>query len=85
MRLACASGVWSGSLRRRPAAGLANWLRVRRDSELAADPASRLAPPPAPQDGTDDNGHRIYLDPWEGELNEYHGPKDRPTGPSSLP
>jgi len=72
------------------AAGLANWLRVRRDPVLAAERARRLAPPrgrpPAPQDSTDDTGHRIYLDPWAGEANEYHGPKDRPPmGPSSLP
>jgi hypothetical protein len=72
------------------AAGLANWLRVRRDPELAAERASRLAPrhvpPPASQDSTDDSGHRIYLDPRAGEADEYHGPKNRPPiGPSSLP
>jgi hypothetical protein len=71
------------------AAGLANWLRVRRDPVLAAERASRLAPPrgrpPTLQDSTDDGGHRIYLDPWADEAG--HGPPaDRPPpGPSMLP
>ena len=71
------------------AAGLANWLRVRRDPVLAAERASRLAPrharPPASQDSTDDSGHRIYLDQWAGEP-EDGPPADRPPlGPSALP
>jgi len=71
------------------AAGLANWLRVRRDPVLAAERASRLAPrharPSASQDSTDDSGHRIYLDQWAGEP-EDGPPADRPPlGPSALP
>jgi hypothetical protein len=72
------------------ATGIANWLRVRRDPELAAERASRLAPPrgrpPTSRDSTDDGGHRIYLDPWAREVDEDDGSKDRPPiGPSSLP
>jgi hypothetical protein len=72
------------------AAGLANWLRVRRDPELAAERASRLAPPrgrpPAPQDSTEVSGHRIYLDPRADEVDEDDGPKVHPPiSPSSLP
>jgi hypothetical protein len=71
------------------AAGLANWLRVRRDPVLAAERAGRLAPrygrPPASQDSTDDSGHRIYLDPSAGEAGD-GPPADRPPlGPSALP
>ena len=71
------------------AAGLANWLRVRRDPVLAAERASRLAPPrgrpPASQDSTGDSGHRIYVDPWAGEAG-HRPPDDGPTlGPSALP
>ena len=71
------------------AAGLANWLRVRRDPELAAERASRLAPPrdrpPTSQDGTDDSGHRIYLDPWADEAGDGPSADRRPPGPSALP
>jgi hypothetical protein len=71
------------------AAGLANWLRVRRDPVLAAERASRLVPPrgrpPTLQDSTDDGGHRIYLDPWAHEAGD-GPPADRPPpGPSMLP
>lgn len=71
------------------AAGLANWRRVRRDSALAAERASRLASPrgrpPASQDSSDDAGHRIYLDPGADEAGD-GPPADRPRpGPSALP
>ena len=71
------------------AAGLANWLRVRRDPVLAAERASRLAPrlgrPPASQDSTDDGGHRIYLDQWAGEAEDGPSADRPPLGPSALP
>jgi hypothetical protein len=71
------------------ATGIANWLRVRRDPELAAARARRTAvPPPRPamsRTGPEDGGHRIYLDPWAGE--EDDGPPDDhpPLGPAMLP
>ena len=50
------------------AAGVTNWLRLRRDPVLAAARASRAAGEaggsPAQPPGTEDNGHRIYLNPW---------------------
>jgi len=70
------------------AAGLANWLRVRRDPALAAERARRLAPPhgrpPTLQNSTDD-GHRIYLDPWAGEAENQPPAGRHPPGPSMLP
>jgi hypothetical protein len=70
------------------AAGVANWLRLRRDPVVAAARESRAAGErdgspgqPAP---TDDNGHRIYVNPWAD--GEDGGPGDPPTvGPSALP
>ena len=68
-------------------AGVANWLRLRREPELAA----ALAMPRSPGDGFtvttdagDQDGHRIFLDPWaEDEAWEEPG---RPLpGPSELP
>jgi hypothetical protein len=71
------------------AAGLANWLRVRRDPVLAARRASRLAPPrarpPTSQDGVDDGGHRIYLNPRADEARNRRGAGRPPPGPSMLP
>jgi hypothetical protein len=71
------------------AAGLANWLQVRRDPVLSAARASRAGAPrrPAvPPAGAEEGGHRIYLDPWADEVDEEDGPGDRPPlGPSSLP
>jgi len=62
---------------------------VRRDPVLSAARARRAGPPRrpvVPPPGAEQAGHRIYLDPWAGEANEYHGPKGRPPmGPSSLP
>jgi len=70
------------------AAGLANWLRVRRDPVLAAERARRLAPrgrPPTLPDSVDDGGHRIYLDPRAGAAVDRPA-ADRPSpGPSMLP
>jgi len=70
------------------AAGLANWLRVRRDPVLAAERARRLAPrgrPPTSPDSVDDGGHRIYLDPRAGAAVDRPA-ADRPSpGPSMLP
>ena len=71
------------------ATGIANWLRVRRDPELAAARARRTAaPPPRPAmspAGPEDGGHRIYLDPWAGEEDD-GPPGDRPPpGPAMLP
>jgi hypothetical protein len=71
------------------ATGIANWLRVRRDPELAAERARRAAVPQprrgmAP-DEPGDSGHRIYLDQWADE--EENGPPDDrpPLGPAMLP
>ena len=73
------------------ATGIANWLMVRRDPELAAARARRAAPPPRPAmptsmspDEPEDSGHRIYLDQWAGEED---GPPDGrpPLGPAMLP
>ena len=70
------------------AAGLANWLWVRRDPVLAAERARRLAPrgrPPTSPDSVDDGGHRIYLDPWADAAGDRPA-ADRPSpGPSTLP
>ena len=75
------------------AAGFANWLRLRRDPALAAARASRAAsdhreealgqPLPA-EDPAEDNGHRIYMNPWGDGQDGGHG--DPPAvGPSALP
>jgi Family of unknown function (DUF6350) len=69
------------------ATGIANWVRVRRDPELAAARALRVAAPPARPSGpaAEDAGHQIYLDPWAGEVDGLP-PGDRPPiGPSALP
>jgi len=71
------------------AAGLANWLRVRRDPVLAAERARRLVSPrgrpPTSPDSVDDGGHRIYLDPRAGAAVDRPA-ADRPSpGPSMLP
>ena len=64
------------------AAGVANWLRVRRDPVLAAARAAGERRGPARR--ADDNGHRIYLNPWADE--DDGRPSDRPPlGPSVLP
>ena len=66
------------------AAGAANWLRVRRDPELAAARAAGARRWSVPAGRAEDNGHRIYLNPWADE--EAGQPGDRPPlGPSVLP
>ena len=75
------------------ATGIANWLKVRRDPELAAARARRAAVPPSrppmsagmPPDGPEDGGHHIYLDQWADD--EDCGPPDDrpPLGPAMLP
>ncbi len=70
------------------ATGIANWLRVRRDPELAAARALRVASPPSRPvmpPPAEHGGHRIYVDPWAGEA-DGEPPGDRPPlGPSMLP
>lgn len=66
------------------AAGIANWLRLRRDPDLAA---ARVAPVTA-GDGTPagDDGHRIFVDPWADDDDTGQGAGRRaPPGPSELP
>jgi hypothetical protein len=67
------------------AAGVANWLRLRRDPELAAARAGGAATERGGPSGPgDDDGHRIYLNPWADRDNGH--PEDRPPlGPSVLP
>ena len=70
------------------AAGLANWLRLRRDPLLAEWSASvrKTRRRPAATPGEADDGHRIYLDQWAGEEGGARGPGDPPAfGPASLP
>jgi hypothetical protein len=72
------------------AAGVANWLRLRREPGLAAAP-----PAPGPRgrgfgvraagDYRDD-GHRIFVDPWADDDEAPHDAGRRvPPGPSELP
>jgi len=72
------------------AAGIANWLRLRREPELAAAlappaPAGRVFGTGAGDDGADD-GHRIFVDPWadDNRTGPDTGRRARP-GPSELP
>jgi hypothetical protein len=63
-------------------AGFVNWLRLRRNPEQAAGGGDIAAGSRAPGGETDD-GHRIYLDPWAGEEDEW--PDAPRPGPASLP
>lgn len=70
------------------AAGITNWLRLRRDPVLAAARASRTVGDrgrfTGPAGRAQDNGHQIYLDPWADQEADHH--EDRPPlGPSVLP
>ena len=77
------------------AAGIANWLRLRREPGLAAARPAAPAPPghaaARAADGGGD-GHRIFVDPWaddegtagEGTAGEGTG-RRAPPGPSELP
>lgn len=66
-------------------AGVVNWLKLRREV-TPTDPSRPVAPRDAhlsaPGDD-DDDGHRIYLDPWAEE--EADAPVSPPPGPSTLP
>lgn len=63
-------------------AGAANWLYLRRHPVPAADGAgARL-----PRQPIEDEGHRIYLNPWAGADNGTESDGTHPpVGPSSLP
>jgi Family of unknown function (DUF6350) len=69
-------------------AGVANWLRLRRDPGLAAAGASHAASgpggSPAQPGHAEDDGHRIYLNPGAGEEDGQPGDPASP-GPSALP
>jgi Family of unknown function (DUF6350) len=66
------------------AAGLANWLRLRRDPVLATARASLATGERARPAGDAAEGHQIYVDPWADEVNDQ--PEDHPPpGPSDLP
>ena len=66
------------------AAGLANWIRLRRDPELAAARASMLLGGRRPRRAAGDDGHEIYVDPWADQ--DGAQPLDRPDpGPADLP
>jgi hypothetical protein len=72
------------------AAGIANWLRLRREPGLAAARAApaaagRLSGAEVGDDGVDD-GHQIFVDPWADDDGTGHnsGRRARP-GPSELP
>jgi hypothetical protein len=65
-------------------AGVANWLRLRRDPALAAARASLAAGRARPAGPAPDDGHQIYVDPWASEGDDL--PEDHPPlGPSDLP
>jgi hypothetical protein len=74
------------------AAGVANWLRLRREPGLAAALAAPGGPAP-PRDGPGtptgddgDDGHRIFVDPWADDDETWHDTGRRaPPGPSELP
>src|SRR5262249_13620742 len=70
------------------AAGIANWLRLRREPDLAAPAAPRPSGGhvrAGAANGRDD-GHQIFVDPWadDGEPGQDAGRRARP-GPSELP
>jgi hypothetical protein len=80
-------------------AGVGNWLRTRSAAAPAAEPRREMLPALAvvrvPEQGpdheADDDGHRIYLDPWAGTADPDAAdgaPSSTSTpsrGPSSLP
>jgi hypothetical protein len=72
------------------AAGIANWLRLRREPGLAAAlsapaGADHVSGARTGDDSTDD-GHRIFLDPWADDGGTGHDAGRRaPPGPSELP
>ncbi len=68
------------------AAGLANWVRLRRNPALipSAPPPEPAAEAGTPASPDPDDGHQIYLDPW-AEDGEPPAEARRPPGPASLP
>jgi hypothetical protein len=77
------------------AAGVANWLRLRREPGLAEALAAPGRPAPVHDgsgirtaDGGDDgnDGHRIFVNPWADEDEAWHDTGRRASpGPSELP
>jgi len=75
------------------AAGIANWLRLRREPGLAEALAAPGTPAPAPApdgsgtpDDDGDDGHRIFVDPWADDNEAWHDTGRRAApGPSELP
>ncbi len=59
-------------------AGIANWLRLHRGPALAARGAGYRAA------GDDEDGHRIFVDPWADD-GAREGPGRPPPGPAELP
>jgi hypothetical protein len=67
------------------AAGVANWVRLRRDPVLAAARTSRAATERGrPPGRAEDDGHRIFLSPWADQDSTRPG-DGPPLGPSVLP
>jgi uncharacterized protein DUF6350 len=69
------------------AAGLVNWLRLRRDPSPAGLPApvpSRNGAPGRPGSQPEPDGHRIFLNPWAGTSDGEPAARP-PPGPSELP
>ena len=74
------------------AAGVANWLRLRREPGLAEALTAPGGPAPAHDDAgirtSDDggDGHRIFVDPWADDDEAWHDTERRAApGPSELP
>jgi hypothetical protein len=70
------------------AAGVANWLLLRREPELAAARAAAGAAGNGLRVRTSDDGddgHRIFVDPWADEGETRPGARRRAPGPSELP
>ena len=74
------------------AAGVANWLRLRREPGLAEALTAPGGPAPAHDDAgirtSDDggDGHRIFVDPWADDDAAWHDTGRRAApGPSELP
>jgi hypothetical protein len=70
-------------------AGVVNWLWLRREPAPAGgfDGAAAWAEGPGDvvDEGADDSGHRIYLDPWADDEDGEQGTSPSAPGPASLP
>lgn len=69
-------------------AGIANWLRLRREPLVAAGPDDSAADGSAEvvDEGDDAGGHRIYLDPWADDEDDQDPGRPRtPPDPAALP